>query len=186
MFTCSMACREDLPDLIKLYRGYLNDGEAIDSYLRDGMESDGYLAVKCVCDGKTVGIISAKKGLDFTCGHEDLIERIYDKWGSDGIYCGEMLAVLPQYRKMGIAKALTQKLAEALVSAGARYLVLEEWHRSIEDDIPATGIVKYLGNAETICTDRNFYKDIAKYGLTCPECGAECHCGAKIIIITLQ
>lgn len=185
MFTYSLVCRNDLPDLIKLYRGYLNDGDAIDRYIRGNFETDGYIAVKCVCDGKTVGVISANKGLEFTCGHEDLIEKIYKELGNKDIYCGEMLAVLPEFRNQGIAKGLAQRLAEELKEKKARYLVLEEWQRSIEHDTPANGIVKYLGTSETVCIDPEFYKDLAKYGLTCPQCGQNCTCGAKVIIITL-
>lgn len=177
---------DDLDNMSELYELYLNSGPSISGWLREGLTESGYVGLKCLDGERMVGVISARPGVEFTCGHEDISSLIKQRWAGYQLYTGDMMAVLPAYRNQGIARELARGFKDELIRNGCERLVLEEWHRSLTDDIPASGVHKYFGKYELVGKYNDFYRDIGKYGLACPECGgSSCRCGAYICVITL-
>lgn len=176
---------EDESAITEMYETYLNAGASIRGYVREGLQDDGFVGVKCVDSdtGRMVGILCARPGIQFTCDHPELVEIIQKRWGTKGIYTGDMLIVDPAYRGRGIAAKMAVLLKEGLMRRHAVCMVMEQWLRYKEGDVPALNPMKHAGEAVVITIDRHFYKDLADYGLTCPECGANCRCGALISVL---
>lgn len=174
--------------ITEMYEKYLNSGESVRAYIREGLEHKGFVGVKCEDSetGKLVGILCARPGIQFTCAHPELERIIYRRWGKEGIYTGDMLVVDSAYRGQGIATNLAVRLRKALIERNAVCMVMEQWLRSKERDVPAMNPMRNAGDAILIAVDQSFYKDMAKYGLTCPECGTECRCGAVVSVIDFR
>lgn len=177
----------DLDAITALYCRFLNSGAAVRDYIREGLENPAFVGVKCVDTEKNllVGIVSMRPGIEFTCGHEELVKEIRDRWGTEGVYTGDMLVVLPEYMGQGIGRKLSVLADEELKRRGVRYLVKEEWRRATEADVPAYKAMSHFGNRVVVSDDPHFYKDLPKYGLTCPKCGANCTCGAIVSVVEL-
>ena len=176
---------EDFGPMLALYERFLNAGEGTWRHLGKSMNAPGYAGVKCMDGDVMAGVISAEPGVGFTCGHEDLAAQIEERWRGKSVYTGDMLVVLPEYRGRGIARRLSEAWREMLISRGCEILVIEGWHRSREDDVPMTGILKYIGRSITLGEYPDFYQQSERYGVLCPECGAHCRCGATICVIEL-
>lgn len=171
-----------------MYETYLNAGPSIREYVRDGLENPDFVGVKCV-DTDTenmVGILCARPGIQFTCAHPELERVIEKRWGTQGIYTGDMLVVDPAYRGHGVASKMATELRRKMKAHGAVCMVMEQWLRSQEKDVPAMNPMRDAGDPILIAVDQTFYRDLAKYGLTCPECGMDCHCGAVVSVIDFQ
>lgn len=182
--------RPDLGDvdaITRMYETYLNEGPSIRDYVREGLENEGLVSIKCVDTdtGELVGIIGSRPGLEFTYPHPELEEEIRKRWGPDGIYSSDVMIVNPDYRHRGVAKELTLRLREGLITRGASCIAMELWIRP-DGEIPALHPVHYLGEPTVVTISRDFYKDLARYGLSCPECGSDCHCGAMIAVIDFR
>lgn len=174
----------DFEIMVELYKKYLNDGELIDQHLKEGMESDGYIGFKCVSEGGEVcGLFTAGAGIDFTCGHLDLAEKIRTDYPYTSIYTADMLVVKPEYRQYGIAAELVLKLRDKLHECGVDFFLAELW-RVPDGRLPGK-VVLEVGKEIEHTFYPNFYKDIAKYGLSCPICGKDCICGADICLMEL-
>ena len=170
--------------MTEMYERYLNAGPAVAAYIREGFDTGGCLGVKCVLDGELIGVFTARSGIQFTCGHEDIAERIAGRFPAR-VVTGDMLVVLPEYRSQGIARRLTELLRRQLLDTGAEYFVAEMWIRSIEHDIPARGSVNHLGCVVFEEVHPLFYAGLGLQGLTCPECGERCVCSALVRVMRL-
>lgn len=173
------------------YETYLNSGPSIRGYVRTGLNAPGFVGFKCVDTetGKFVGMISARPGIEFTCEHPELVAMVEDRWGKEGLYSGDMIVVDPAYRKHGVGRQLAILLREGLRENHAVCMVMELWLRHREGDVPALHPLQNAWkdfNIITLTVVKNFYKDLADYGLTCPECGTECKCGALIAALVLE
>lgn len=180
--------REDEDVITEMYETYLNAGDSIRGYVREGLEDERFVGVKCVDsdNGRMVGILTARPGIQFTCEHPELVKIIEKRWGTEGVYTGDMLIVDPAYRGRGIAVTMALQLRRRMEERGAVCMVMEQWLRSRERDVPAMHPMQKAGDAILITVDRNFYRDLAKYGLTCPECGDVCRCGAVISVMDFR
>ena len=186
MFEYTDITVEDLPYLVYLYETYLDSGEYIREVLEEGFRAPGYMGVKCMDGDKVVGVFTARPGIIFTGEHEELIAKISEEWGEYDLFTGDILVVLPEYRNQGIARQLSVELRERLKALGCDRLIAEAWRRSEDADIPASGIMKYLGKETVIGVYDDFYRDFRGHGITCPDCGDEdCSCGAVIYIIDI-
>ena len=173
--------------ITEMYETYLNDGPGIRAYIRKGLENEGLVGIKCVDTdtGRLVGIIASRPGLEFTYPHPELEAEITARWGSKGVYSSDVMIVDPNYRHRGVARELSLRLREGLLSRNAVCIVMELWIRP-DGEIPALHPVNFLGEPTVITISRDFYKDLGKYGLTCPECGTDCRCGAMIAAIDFR
>lgn len=175
----------DLEDMASLFRRFLNDGEGVEAYLKEGLEAPGYVGIKCMDGEKLIAVLTARPGVEFTYPQPELTRAILTRWGGKRIYTGEMVTVLPAYRGRGIARTMTLKWAQAMRDAGGEYLMLELWDKKNGDE-PASGMLKYIGTLEESWSFPDFYKDLHKYGMTCPDCGpGVCTCGATVVMVRL-
>ena len=175
----------DFENVKHLYTKYLNGGEEIEQWILDGLIDTTCSGVKCMDGDRMVGMISARRGIEFTCGHQELVDLIAERYKDYTIFTGDMLFVHPDYRGMHIAQNLASGMRRNLIAEGCERLVVEGWHRSEEDDVPVEGIRPYLCKSyDLIGLFEDFYKDIKAHGITCPECGSEiCYCGAKVMVL---
>lgn len=173
--------------ITRMYETYLNAGPSIRAYVREGLENEGLVGIKCTDTdtGKLVGIIASRPGLEFTYPHPELEAEIMARWGDEGAYSSDVMIVDPAYRHQGVAKELTLRLREGLITRRAAYIAMELWIRP-DGVIPALHPVHYLGEPTVVTVSRDFYKDLGKHGLTCPECGTDCRCGAMIAVIDFR
>ena len=110
---------------------------------------------------------------------------ILERWKGKRFYTGEMVTVLPAYRGQGVARTMTLQWAQAMRESGGEYLMLELWDKK-DGDVPASGMIKYIGTLEESWVIPDFYKDLHKYGMTCPDCSpGPCTCGATVAVIRL-
>lgn len=187
MLIYEQAVPADEDAITRLYETYLNSGASIRGYVRAGLENPDTVSIKCTDTetGQLAGIIASRPGLEFTYPHPELENEIKELWGAHGIYSSDVMIVDPAYRGQGVAKELTLRLREGLITKRARCIVMELWIRP-DGVIPALHPVHYLGEPTILKISNDFYKDLGKYGLSCPECGVECHCGAMIAVIDFQ
>ena len=178
---------DDLENMRNLYETFLNSGSGIEEWLREGLANPRYAGIKCMDGDKMVGVFSGRPGIEFTYGHEDLTELIREKWKGYEIFTGDMLVVLPEYRGHGIARRLTTGMKKSLREKGCQRMVAEAWYKPVANDIPASNVMKYLGPHEVVGEYMDFYRDIDKLGMTCPECGpGSCRCGAVVCVIEIM
>jgi GNAT superfamily N-acetyltransferase len=184
---------EDARELDSLYERYLNSGDAILPWIENGVCIPGYCGVKCLDDGKIVGVMSARPGVDFTCGHYELAREIETQWQGGRLYTIDICVVISSHRKRGIAKALIKRLGEKLIETGCTHVVAELWLRGREDagDEHRSPVLplfqRHWGEMHRIGEFSDFYRELDKYGMTCPYCGGgECICGAIVGIFELK
>lgn len=173
------------------YETYLNAGPSVRDYIRTGLRTEGFVGYKCVDTetGKTIGVMSARPGIEFTCDHPELVEMVEERWGTQGVYTVDLQVVEPAYRKHGVGKQLAVLLQQGLRENHAVCMVLELWIRHWEHDVPALHNMQNAWgdtNIVTLTVVDDFYKNLADYGLTCPECGTDCKCGALIAVLVLD
>lgn len=176
----------DIPDMIKLYKIYLNDGEIIDEQITKDFYTDGFIGIKCVDEhNKMIGVVSAFPGVEFTCGHEALVEEIKALYKGHCIYTTEMIVVIPEFRHLNIGEQMINHFHVALDRTKADYFITELW-KEPSGRVPGRLITNILGGEVKHYSIPLFYEALASYGLTCPICGDTCVCGAEISIIDLH
>lgn len=175
----------------QFYETYLNAGPAVRDYIRTGLRTEGFVGYKCTDTetGKVIGMMSARPGIEFTCDHPELVEMVKERWGTQGVYTVDMQIVEPEYRKHGVGRQLAVLLQQGLRKHHAKCMVLELWIRHREKDVPALHPMQKAwkeANIVPLTVVDDFYKNLADYGLTCPECGSDCKCGALIAMLVLN
>jgi GNAT superfamily N-acetyltransferase len=193
MLTYSRTTAGDAAVIARLYKRYLNDGDNVAVWMEEGFHKPGFCGVKCLDDDELVGVMSARPGVDFTCGHHELVREIETKWKDCTIYTADVGIVLPSHRRRGIAKTLAAWLRECLIEIGCTHVVTELWMRGREDtgDEHRSQILslflKCWGEMYNLGKFPDFYSELGKYGMTCPYCGGEdCVCGATIGVFALR
>lgn len=178
--------KSDLAEVTDLFTTYLNGGEPVVRHLREAFETPGYIGVKCM-DGKTTaGVFTAIPGIDFTYPHQELEQRIRNRWTGRQFYSMDMILVQPRYQGQGIARELASHLRRRLLEAGAGILIIEMWDPLGKGDRLVDGIIRYFGDCLEIWDCPGFYSELYDRGMTCPECGdGPCRCGAGIGIVDL-
>jgi len=176
----------DLNEAGRLYGQYLNGGDAVCGWVRGWFESPRFTGVKCVADGAIAGIISAKAGVEFTCGHEDIVGFVKERWAGYDLFTLDMNIVLPEFRSKGVGTNLALKLRGNLRGFGCERLVVEDWIPKKQARRLNLGVYEYLGPHVDVGEYPDFYRDLGKFGMTCPECGsAGCVCGAVVSVIDI-
>ncbi|MBR6326504.1 MAG: hypothetical protein IKR61_06825 [Lachnospiraceae bacterium] len=176
---------EDLDSVIRLYCKYLNDGEEIVKHVRSAFTERDFIGI-CAYDGdKMVGFYAAQDGVHFSYPHPELEREMLDDVGIDDVYTADSLVVVPEYRGQGIPYYMTEYIRKKLVANSVEYILLEAWIYP-DGDAPACRSIDKMG---TVVFERRvpmFYKDLAKYGMTCPLCGENCTCGALVQLIRVR
>ncbi len=174
----------DLDELISFYKRFLNDGEDLFSSIRDACRADKYFGSKAVDKGRTVGFFTFQKGVLFTCPHPELLKKISDVAGDKNTYTVDSLMILPEYRRLGVAKAMAGRNSAILRERNADFLMAESW---IYPDGRAPSLKIYENMGEVVFKEKIplFYKDAFSLGITCPICGDHCRCGAWVLLVRL-
>ncbi len=177
--------QKDVDVLTELYREYLNDGDILADLIRDACEKGILFGAKAVENDKTVGIFTFQEGLSFTCPRPDLDSKIRSLTGNGRIATGDTLVVLPEYRGKGIAGNLTKRDKELFRERNIDYVMVECWVFP-DGRSPSLKLHKTIGPLiyEELIPD--FYRDISKYGITCPICGENCRCMADILLFDVR
>ncbi len=175
----------DLPEIISLYTTHLNSGDSFADTIREAWEQGVYAGYKAVGeDGKIGGLMTLREGVVFTYPHPAL-ERELDKFlAGRSTYCCDALLVLPDYRKEGIAHYLATKSRELLRGMGVECFLSEIWLYP-NGGPPATETFESMGKVIWQKRIPMFYSELARYGMGCPICGAECVCGAWVDVMEL-
>lgn len=173
--------KNDMEEIIRIYEEYLNSGDYIRQDIIKNFGTDGYFGYKACCDGKIVGVISARQGMSLTYPHADIEEEIYSYTKGHKVYTPDMLVVLPQYRRQKIAGRLVSKMRERLLLTGQELALTELWIYP-DGSIPAKTAIGTLGKVIFEKKIPDFYKENGKYNISCPVCGKNCKCGALIQI----
>lgn len=178
--------KTDLPVIIKFYKEFLNGGRGVEEHLNQAIVSKEYFGIKCIdLNGEICGIFSAYKGIEFTCAHFDLVEKLEHRYKNKNIYTLDMMAVLPEHRNEGIAYELGLKLKDMLLEKKAELLMAELW-RQPDGKLPGKVILDSIGHEIEHNYYPGFYTELEKYELSCPICGVPCICGADICILDLE
>jgi GNAT superfamily N-acetyltransferase len=193
MFTYEETTPEDAEALSRLYGRYLNGADALEAWIRESLRSDGFCGRKCLEGKKIVGAVTAKRGVEFTCGHYELAREIEQRWSGHTLYTADMGVVLPSYRGRGIAKTLLRLVRDELLARGCMHIVTELWLRGDVDFADEhrsqilAPVCKYWGELYTIGEFPDFYHELGRYGMTCPYCGGgKCVCGALVGVVDLS
>jgi GNAT superfamily N-acetyltransferase len=186
MLTYSKTVPGDARELARLYRLYLNGGDGIGEWMEKGLALPGFCGVKCLDDGEIVGVVTAKPGVEFTCGHHELAREIEERWRGFTLYTADMGLVTPSHRGRGIAKELMRRVRDELLLMGCTRVVAELWLRGGEDSPILHTVRECWGETRELGLYPDFYRELGKYGMTCPHCGGgECSCGALVCMVAL-
>ena len=170
---------KDLEQIIRFYEKYLNSGSYIREGIIEGFRNKGYIGIKAEYDGRMVGFISGRSGIDFTYPHPQLEQKIRELSGGGKIYTPDAIVVLPEYRIHGIGHKLIRKMHNKMMKEGHKLALVELWIYP-DGTVPAQSPVKEFGTMVFSQKVPMFYKDNQKYQILCPKCGEDCKCGAMI------
>ncbi|MDD4011868.1 MAG: GNAT family N-acetyltransferase [Sphaerochaetaceae bacterium] len=131
-------------------------------------------------DGETpCGVITAKKGLAYSNGKSDLLDRIRQDYGSEELWTMLDVAVLPPYQGKGVGSMLIKAMMAALKEKGVSHAMLEIWVRA-NGYKPAFKLVHLARSYVEYGVLDDFYKDST---IACDFCKSECHCKAQVVVI---
>ncbi len=177
-------CKEDIDTLTEYYSRYLNDGEGLIDFIRTAAEGDGYFGSKAVENGTIVGFFTFQLGMMFTYPRPDLIEKLEKRTGGKKTVTVDTLVVLPEKRGKGVAGSLRERNSRLLKERGISFMLAESWIYP-DGRVPSFRVYADMGRIVFEEKIPLFYKDLGKYGITCPICGSECRCGADILLTEL-
>lgn len=186
MYGYSPMTRDDLRDAVMFYETYLNAGACVKRRLGRWLGDGAYAGYVCRgADGSTAGMASALPGVHFTTPHPRARRAVLKRCADGPVYTLDMIAVAGDQRHNGISRALADRLVPDLIGRGARYLAMELWILP-DGRIPAEAAF-FPRWGETVYLEdfSRFYEDLPRYGMTCPLCGGDCACGARVRVIRL-
>ncbi len=175
----------DIDELVLYYGKYLNDGDELLSFIKDAAGKETYFGSKAVENGKTAGFFTFQEGVCFTCPHESLTEKIHALTDGEKTVTVDTLLVLPEMRFKGIAGNLRKRNAFLLKERGISFVLAESWVYP-DGRVPSFKVYEDMGSIIYDELFPMFYKDLDKYGISCPICGKVCRCGARILLIDVR
>ncbi len=176
--------KSDLPEIIDLYTKHLNSGDSFADSINEAWEEGAYRGYKAVCDNKIEGIMTLRKGVVFTYPHPALEKEIDEFLAGRSTYCCDALLVLPNYREEGVAHQLAMKSKQLMLDLGVECFLAEIWLYP-NGRAPAKETFESMGKVVWQKRIRRFYSELARYGMGCPICGADCICGAWVDVMEL-
>ncbi|MCR4891430.1 MAG: hypothetical protein K5989_04500 [Lachnospiraceae bacterium] len=174
----------DIPEFISLYEEHLNSGVLTEESVRAAFHRGEYYGFRAVSEGRTGGIFTIVKGIVLTYPHPELDEEIQAAVGEEEIFTCDALLVLPDCRERGVARRLAAKSRDFLLNKGIKRFFAESWIYPDGSD-PGLRVFESMGRPILKKHIPLFYKDLDKYGMTCPICGVKCVCGAWIEVLDL-
>ncbi len=185
IITYDVITEEDADEVARLYAEHLNSGDSVEEHVKEGIKSPDFIGFKAVCNGKIVGMLTGRGGVDFTYPHPELEERLSKYWEGKKVYTPDSVVVLKEYRHHNIFNELGARLVPTIYERGYEILLTELWIYP-NGNVPAEATVRHWGELVHKEDIPMFYKDNEKYGIICPICGKTCTCGARIIIMDVD
>ncbi len=176
---------DDIPQIIDYTQRFLTNGEEIREEIELSVEEGNYFGIKATDGKEIVGFLTIKKGVQFTVPHPGLEREIRRITNPGCVYYVDGIWVSEDYRHHGISCGLVKRTGSFVKQLGGDYIFIEEWiypdgHIPVKDVISKWGTPVYEKEVPL------FYKDMKKYGMTCPICGSNCKCGALIRLYSVK
>ena len=174
----------DIPQITALYAQYLNSGESISESIRAAWRDGSYMGFAAHEEGKLLGFVTVRRGIVFTYPHPELESELAEVTkGMRTAYC-DALVVLPDRRREGTAHVLCAKVRDLLLQISIDHFLAEVWIYP-DGTAPAQQAFETVGKVVWKRRIDGFYRDLARYGMSCPVCGTDCVCGAWIELMEL-
>lgn len=177
--------QQDLNEVTALYEKYLNAGEFIRQQVADDFASPGFLGVKAVVDDKIVGVLYGKDSLTLTYPHPEAEKKLAEATRGHKVHYSDALAIHEDYRHHDISAGMFGCLKKRLLEKGYELLFGELW-KYPDGRMPAYGPVSHLGPFYYSLEVPGFYKELERYGVSCPVCGKHCRCSARLVLVWLD
>ncbi len=181
----SALTREDLPELVRLYKQYLNGGDFIEQEAVRAFDSGIYFGVKAEENGQIAGLLGFREELELTYPHPALEEELLGVLGAHRFCSVDCLLVLPEYRGHGLSHGLALRGRQELLDRGIELVQAEIWIYP-DGQSPAREPLETLGEVFWQRREDRFYPKLKEYGMTCPLCGEDCRCGAWIDVMNVN
>ena len=177
--------KEDIDMIADLTAEHLTHGDYVLNEIRTSAKTENYYGVKAMEDGKLVGYLTFKRGIEFTLPHPELTEEIVQISSGEYVFTGDAISVDSNFRRRGVARELTLRARDQMLALGGRYFLGELWVHP-DGSVPARTPTEYYG--ETVFEEYVpfFYRDLPRYGMCCPICGEDCRCGALMRLVRLK
>lgn len=177
--------KDDLDEMFYFYETYLNEGEFMRDQLREEIEDESFVGYKAVEDGKTVGICFGKDKLELTYPHPRLEQKIMKAKGNLKLHCVDAMVVDKDYRYMGVSTGMLKAYKEEIADKGYDLIFGEIWIYP-DGNMPVNKPMMTFGKPYWESVEKMYYRNLSKYGLTCPVCGKKCICGAKLTLYNFE
>ncbi len=176
---------EDIDAISTMTERYLTHGHYIRRAITREASRHNYYGVKVQDGEQMVGFLTFKEGIDFTLPHAELERKIRDMTAGGMVVNGDAVFVNPAYRKGGLGGEMMRRSLSIMRAMGAEYLLLEFW---IYPDRKIPALYLPDANLKILYEERleRFYRDLPRYGMSCPICGENCQCGALIRLFSLN
>jgi len=172
---------QDLDELVALHAQYLNYGSGIYHHFQQVLSDPDTVAVKCVHNGRIIGLDIYTRGVALSGGHAELCAEIRGIAADEVVYTGDALLVVPEFRRQGLDRAMLNACREQLRERCAIYVLYELWVHP-DGSIPAHHTVEHYEQKIDLGLHPNFYVDFDHYGYFCPICGGKCKCSAQLYL----
>ena len=174
----------DIDTISTMTERYLTHGNYIRKAITREASRHNYYGVKVEDGTRMVGFLTFKEGIDFTLPHAELEQKIRAMTTDGMVVNGDAVFVNPAYRKCGLGGGMMRRSLSIMRAMGAKYLLLEFW---IYPDMKIPALYLPDANLKILYEERleQFYRDLPRYGMTCPICGKDCRCGALIRLFAL-
>ncbi len=174
----------DIPLVTALFEQHLNSGQPIKDTIRRLWEAGVYWGYAAYENGEVLGFMTICPGIAFTYPHPELEAELAAAVGTSAVaYCDAIL-VLPGHRGRGVAKALAGRIGKLLREKRFDCLLAEIWIYP-DGSAPAKVVFETVGEVVWRRRIDGFYRDLERYGMSCPVCGRKCVCGAWVELIRL-
>ena len=177
--------KADVEEIADIYETYLNSGDAIRKHIHENMNMKDYVGFKATDQGRIIGIMSGRPGIDFTYPHPELEAHIQKLFPGERIFSNESILVLPEYRNQGITHELGRRMVHEVCRKGYHLLLAELWIYP-DGSVPAAETTEHWGEIVYEERKNRFYEKLEQYGMLCPVCGKDCVCGALIRLFRLH
>ncbi len=176
---------KDTEELLTRVSECLTEGESVIREIRENIAAGNYFGGVAEEDGRFLGFATAREGFGFTVPHPELEEEIRKMFPKGRFFVGDEMWVSEEARGQGVAGKCLKITRDELVRRGGNYWLTELWvypdgHSPVKDVAEGCGEKMYEKLVPM------FYRDLGKYGMSCPICGDDCKCSAMVRVYQLK